>query len=610
MSDKNENLEKNIPCFSTEEMERAFFWTRDRIAAAVAEAPKPKIEDLGETANLPVLGAFVSLKKRGRLRSCMGAMREGIAWGVALDSAAVSAATSDPRFPPLSPDEFYDLDLEIWALGGTRVISERGVDRVRAIQIGRDGLQIEGRGRRGLLLPSVAVEFGWDAERFLEAVCEKAGLARDAWASDETRLFAFEGVSFKKPFVWFASKNPTLAKIIAERNGVSGEASAVLESGANKVDSAKLAKSASATRPTFTLAPGFFRWNVPQTSVGGGQNGENAQNSELSERATAFDASETLRPAAVAGLFYPATPAERAATLDEFGLTAQDGENAKDGDFGGFKGVGKVGAVGEDERGGGFGGKKASEKNGVNGENSRRWSAALVPHAGWIYSGRLAAATLNRLEVPETVVVLAPKHRAEGGDFAVMPAGRWDVGGGESVPSDPDFVERFVAAVPPFRKDAVAHRREHAVETLVPLIARRSPQVKIVGAVIGRSTVDELAAAATKFAEFLQNEEKNGRKAPLILISSDMNHFSNDETTRRLDALALAALESLDPTRLLETVRREKISMCGVLPAFFVLTALGKIGKLRKAVKIGYATSGDSSGDRERVVGYAGYLFG
>ena len=89
-----------------------------------------------------------------------------------------------------------------------------------------------------------------------------------------------------------------------------------------------------------------------------------------------------------------------------------------------------------------------------------------------------------------------------------------------------------------------------------------------------------------------------------------MNHFSNDETTRRLDALALDALESLDPTRLWETVRREKISMCGVLPAFFVLTALGKIGKLRKAEKVGYATSGDSSGDRERVVGYAGYLFG
>ena len=560
------------PKFSTEEMERAFFWTRDRIAATVAGASIPKIGDLGETAGLPVLGAFVSLKKRGRLRSCMGAMREGIAWGVALDSAAVSAATSDPRFPPLASSEFYDLDLEIWALGGMRAIAERGVDRVGAIQIGRDGLQIEGRGRRGLLLPSVAVEFGWDAERFLEAVCEKAGLARDAWASDETRLFAFEGVSFKKPFVWLASKNPTLAKIVAERNGARGEGSAVSAKGASEADSAKLANAA---RPTFTLAPNFFRWSVP-TSV---QNSGARKNSESAE-------SETTRPAAVAGLFYPATPASRAALIDKFGMTTQNKRNA---------GNGTIGEIGEDAE---------------NGESRRRWNAALVPHAGWIYSGRLAAATLERIEIPETVVVFAPKHRAEGADFAVMPAARWDVGGGESVPSDPAFVERFVAAVPPFRKDAVAHRREHAVETLVPLIARRNPSVAVVGALVGRATVDELIASAEKFAEFLQSEERNGRKAPLILISSDMNHFSNDETTRRLDALALDALESLDPTRLLVAVRREKISMCGVLPAFFVLSALRKIGKLGKAVKVGYATSGDSSGDRERVVGYAGYLLG
>ncbi len=595
--------EAATPKFSTEEIERAFFWTRDRIAAAIAGAPKPKIGDLGETANWPVLGAFVSLKKRGRLRSCMGAMREGIAWGVALDSAAVSAATSDPRFPPLSPDEFYDLDLEIWALGGMRAISERGVERASAIQIGRDGLQIEGRGRRGLLLPSVATDFGWDAERFLEAVCEKAGLARDAWTSDETRLFAFEGVSFKKPFVYWASKNPTLAQIVAERNKAGGEESAVLASGADKAMSVKSAKSASASRPTFRLAPNFFRWNLSPNV----QNRGIAQNNGVGKEVAANDASATVRPAAVAGLFYPATPAERAALLDELERRAQNKENAGNGEFGEVDPVGekvkvdKVGVIGKNGE---------NSEAGADGESRRRWSAALVPHAGWIYSGRLAAATLKRVEIPETVVVFAPKHRAEGADFAVMPAERWDVGGGESVPSDPDFIERFVAAVPPFRKDAVAHRREHAVETLVPLIARRNPQAKVVGAVIGRATVDELTAAAANFAEFLQNEEKSGRNAPLLLISSDMNHFSNDETTRRLDALALDALESLDPKRLLETVRREKISMCGVLPAFFILTALGKIGKLRKAEKVGYATSGDSSGDRERVVGYAGYLFG
>lgn len=593
----DERLGKNFLNLSKDAMEEAFFWTRDRIVATVAGGAPPKISGLGELANLPVGGAFVSLKKRGRLRSCMGAMREGIACGVALDSAAVSAATSDPRFPPLSPDEFYDLDLEIWALGETRALSERGVDRVGAIQIGRDGLQIEGRGRRGLLLPSVAVEFGWDAERFLEAVCEKAGLARDAWASDETRLFVFEGVSFKKPFVYLASKNPTLAQIVAERNKTNGEESAVSASGANKAASAKSASWANESRPTFRLAPDFFRWNLP-TSV---QNRGIAQNNGVGKEIVANDASATVRPAAVAGLFYPATPAERSALIDKLERTAQSRRSAGNG---GFDKINKIDEIGELGR---FG--KVGEIR-TDGESRRRWSAALVPHAGWIYSGRLAATTLKRVEIPETVVVFAPKHRAEGADFAVMPAKRWDVGGGESVSSDPDFVERFVAAVPPFRKDAVAHRREHAVETLVPLIARFAPAAKVVGAVIGRATVDELTAAAVKFAGFLQNEEENGRKAPLILISSDMNHFSNDETTRRLDALALDALESLDPTRLLETVRREKISMCGVLPAFFVLTALGKIGKLGKAEKVGYATSGDSSGDRERVVGYAGYLFG
>ncbi len=608
MSDEARKFEeKKSPKFSTEEMERAFFWARDRVAAAVAGGTAPKIDGLGELARAPVLGAFVSLKKRGRLRSCMGAMRESIAWGVALDSAAVSAATSDPRFPPLSPDEFYDLDLEIWALGGMRALSERGVDRVGAIQVGRDGLQIEGRGRRGLLLPSVAVEFGWNAERFLEGVCEKAGLARDAWASDETRLSAFEGVSFKKPFVYLASKNPTLAKIVAERNGASGGGFAVWENGVNKEDAAK---SASASRPTFSFAPGFFRWSVPQTLADNAKNKGNAQNKGVDERGTAVDASETVRPAAVAGLFYPATPAARAALIDQFGRTTQNEGNAGNNAIKGkreFSEFIELGGTGEERAVVEVG--KVGEGAG-NSEVRRRWNAALVPHAGWIYSGRLAAETLKRVEIPETVVVFAPKHRAEGADFAVMPAERWDVGGGESVSSDPDFAERFVAAVPPFRKDAVAHRREHAVETLVPFIARRNPQAKVVGALIGRATVDELTAAAAKFAEFLQNEAEKGRNAPLILISSDMNHFSNDETTRRLDALALDALESLDPRRLLETVRREKISMCGVLPAFFVLSALRKIGKLGKAEKVGYATSGDSSGDRERVVGYAGYLFG
>jgi AmmeMemoRadiSam system protein B len=96
----------------------------------------------------------------------------------------------------------------------------------------------------------------------------------------------------------------------------------------------------------------------------------------------------------------------------------------------------------------------------------------------------------------------------------------------------------------------------------------------------------------------------------LLLISSDMNHFASDAETRRLDALALSALERGDPDVLHETVTRHNISMCGVLPAVIVLETLRLLGRFRRAERVGYATTADTTGDKSRVVGYAGMLLG
>jgi AmmeMemoRadiSam system protein B len=96
----------------------------------------------------------------------------------------------------------------------------------------------------------------------------------------------------------------------------------------------------------------------------------------------------------------------------------------------------------------------------------------------------------------------------------------------------------------------------------------------------------------------------------LLLISSDMNHFATEEENRRLDQIALGAMESLDPARLLETVRRHDISMCGVLPAVIVMETLRQLGKLHRSERVAYGTSADVSGDTSRVVGYAGLLLG
>ena len=88
-----------------------------------------------------------------------------------------------------------------------------------------------------------------------------------------------------------------------------------------------------------------------------------------------------------------------------------------------------------------------------------------------------------------------------------------------------------------------------------------------------------------------------------------MNHYASEATTRIVDKMALDALETTNPEELYDVVRREGITMCGVLPAFFVLSTLKKLGEFNRATQIGRATSGESSGDYDRVVGYAGYVF-
>ena len=163
--------------------------------------------------------------------------------------------------------------------------------------------------------------------------------------------------------------------------------------------------------------------------------------------------------------------------------------------------------------------------------------------------------------------------------------------------------------VPQFKKDELAHRFEHSIEVQIPFLARFFPKVQVVGVLFGRSTKGELRELSEQFASFLDQWEREGHSKPLLLISSDMNHYASDANTRIIDKLATDALETTDPDALFDAVFRNGVTMCGVLPAFFTLSALKRRGEFNRAMKVGYSTSGDVSGDRERVVGYAGYLF-
>jgi len=160
------------------------------------ESPRIADATLGGSADRIVSGIFVSLKRRKHLRSCCGLLGQPIPLIQALHSAATRTAVEDVRFPPVSPIELAHLDLEVWVLYNPEPVHARGEERIAAVTIGKHGLQVVRGQARGLLLPGVAVDNGWDARRFLDQVCIKAGLHPTAWRDDDTVLFTFEGDVF------------------------------------------------------------------------------------------------------------------------------------------------------------------------------------------------------------------------------------------------------------------------------------------------------------------------------------------------------------------------------------------------------------------------------
>jgi AmmeMemoRadiSam system protein A len=142
--------------------------------------------------SLQIPGAvFVTLTRAGELRGCIGYVEAVKPLAEAVAHCAISAATTDPRFPPATPDELPYLQIEISVLSPLERIDEPG-----QIRVGEHGLHISQGGRRGLLLPQVATEFGWDRESFLRQTCIKAGLPGDAWRRGaEIRVFTVDRFS-------------------------------------------------------------------------------------------------------------------------------------------------------------------------------------------------------------------------------------------------------------------------------------------------------------------------------------------------------------------------------------------------------------------------------
>ena len=235
--------------------------------------------------------------------------------------------------------------------------------------------------------------------------------------------------------------------------------------------------------------------------------------------------------------------------------------------------------------------------------------AVICPHAGLMYSGHVAGAVYSRIRLPETVIMIGPNHTGIGPLISVYPEGTWLIPGNE-LRVDQSLAKEILNRLPQAAPDEFAHRSEHCLEVQLPFLAHGRQDLHIVPIVLGTTDLDLCRQLGRCLAGILR-ERRNGEEpdaCPLILATTDMTHYEPDQIAREQDALAIEAIEHVDPDRLHATVRTNRISMCGLGPAVTALE-VARTAQVDRPSFVRYATSGDASGDFDRVVGYAGFIF-
>jgi AmmeMemoRadiSam system protein B len=235
-------------------------------------------------------------------------------------------------------------------------------------------------------------------------------------------------------------------------------------------------------------------------------------------------------------------------------------------------------------------------------ERKERFIGAVVPHAGLMYSGHVAAAFYARAELPRRFVILCPNHTGAGHFAAINREGAWRTPLGD-VPIDTPLADALMAQTPLFAEDARAHAREHSLEVQLPFLQYLLDDFTFVPICLGAHRYDYAEEVGRAIATVLKNESE-----PIgILASSDLNHYEDQQTTLRKDQLVIDEVEKREPRELWRVVDEFDVSMCGFIPSTAMLVAVNALGAT-EARLIKHATSGDVNGDYSQVVGYASLL--
>jgi len=211
------------------------------------------------------------------------------------------------------------------------------------------------------------------------------------------------------------------------------------------------------------------------------------------------------------------------------------------------------------------------------------------------------------VEIPDRVILVGPNHRDAGSRYAVYSSGAWHTPVGDVPVAEPLAME-LLDNCELLAEDAKAHTQEHSLEVQLPMLLRANPNVRIVPLLIGggwpesggRRELKEIGRAVAQCV-------KEYGKPVLLVASTDLNHYEDQEANHIKDNLVLDAIVKLDPDALMDRVIDVGVSMCGVAATYIVLQAALGLGA-RHAELLEYRTSGDVSGDYARVVGYGGVI--
>lgn len=235
-------------------------------------------------------------------------------------------------------------------------------------------------------------------------------------------------------------------------------------------------------------------------------------------------------------------------------------------------------------------------------KEKRSCIALISPHAGYMYSGKVAGETFSSITIPDVILILGPNHTGMGKTFAIMDKGEWETPLGD-IRIDEELANLILEESSLVKVDPTAHLWEHSIEVQLPFIQFFNPNAAFVPICIQKTTYEQLK----RFGEDIAEAIKKFGKEVLIVASSDMSHYIPKDEAEKKDWIALEKIEDLNPEGLYEVVEREDISMCGIAPVVSTLSASIKLGA-KNAKTVSYATSGDVTGDYTEVVGYAGVI--